>query len=69
MERIAPQLTVIFIECLRLSYHPYEWKRAITITLKKLKKEKYDNPKAYRLIALLNTYSKLLESIVARRLS
>ena len=53
---------------LRNGYHPYEWKKAITLALRKLGKADYIIPKAYRLIALLNTLGKLLKFILARRL-
>ena len=37
--------------------------------LRKLKKNDYTDLKAYRLIALLNTIGKALESVVARKLT
>ena len=37
--------------------------------LKKPAKGDYSQPKAYRLIALLNTLGKALESIIAKRIS
>jgi hypothetical protein len=44
------------------------FKRAITVLLRKLKKEDYLNSKAYRLIALLNTLGKVLKAVIAERI-
>ena len=52
----------------KLSIHPTAFKRAITVFLYKLKKEDYSNPKAYRLIALLNILKKALEAVIAERI-
>jgi len=41
---------------------------SITVVLKKLQKLDYTLPKAYRPIVLLNTISKVLKVIVARRI-
>ncbi|KAI5829284.1 hypothetical protein K523DRAFT_221698, partial [Schizophyllum commune Tattone D] len=40
-----------------------------TITLRKPGKPDYTVPKAYRPIALEDTFSKVIESVIARRLS
>jgi ribonuclease HI len=45
------------------------WKQFITVVLRKPGKPKYDVPKAYRPIALLNTIAKLLSAIVAEQLT
>ena len=45
------------------------FKKAHVIVLRKLNKEDYAQSKAYRLIALLNTLDKTLESIIAVRIS
>ena len=50
-------------------YHPKVWKQATGFILKKPKKPDYSLPKAYRVIALLNCLGKVLERILARRLS
>ena len=41
------------------------WKLSTTVVLRKPGKPRYDNPKAYRPIALLNTMSKVLTAIMA----
>jgi len=66
---LAPPLSNIFTACLRLGYHPTRWRSSITVVLRKPQKPDYTQPKAYRPIALLNTMAKLLEAIVARRMS
>ncbi|PIL24953.1 hypothetical protein GSI_12840 [Ganoderma sinense ZZ0214-1] len=53
-------------ECLQLGHHPAQWKFFTTITLRK---PSYLIPKAYRPIALEDTSSKVVESVVARRLA
>lgn len=45
------------------------WRKAIAIALAKPKKPDYSNPRAYRLIQLLDCLGKVLEKVVATRLS
>ena len=45
------------------------WKEFTTVVLRKPRKPKYNTPKAYRPIALLNTMGKVLTSIVAEQLT
>ena len=59
----------MFNAALRNGYHPNEWKRSVTLTLRKPKKGDYTDPKSYRPIALLNTIGKLLERVIASRIS
>jgi hypothetical protein len=61
-------LVRLFDACYKLSIHSTAFKRAITILLRKLKKEDYSDPKVYRLIALLNTLEKALEAVIAERI-
>jgi ribonuclease HI/exonuclease III len=49
--------------------HPRQWKQAIGIVLAKPNKENYSLPKSYRIIALLNCLGKVLEKVLATRLS
>jgi hypothetical protein len=42
-----------------------QWKEATTVILRKPRKSDYTDPSSYRLIALLNTFGKALESDVA----
>lgn len=55
--------------CVHLSYHPRVFKAANTIALKTPGKADYTVPKAYRSISLLNTMGKILETVMAKRLS
>ena len=52
-----------------MGYHPKAFRTAITVVLKKPRKPSYSDPAAYRPIALLNTLGKVLEAIIARRIS
>jgi hypothetical protein len=61
-------LIFLFQSCLELSYHSTVFKMINTITIKKLEKDDYIVFKAYRLIALLNTLSKSLESIINKKI-
>jgi ribonuclease HI len=66
---IAPHLGAIANACMQLAYHPKQWRLFSTITLRKPGKPDYSIPKAYRPIALEDTLSKVVETVVARRLS
>ena len=67
---ITPKrLQKLFSACLKLGYHPEAFRRAVTVVLKKPGKKDYTDPGAYRPIALLDTLGKVLESIVAKRIS
>jgi hypothetical protein len=59
----------IFSTSVNLRYYPKRWKTAMILALRKPGKPDYTVPKAYRLISLLNTLGKLLEAVMARRLS
>lgn len=50
-------------------HHPKVWKQATGFILKKPKKPDYSQPKAYRVISLLNCLGKVSERILAKRLS
>ncbi|KAJ7693986.1 hypothetical protein B0H16DRAFT_1232953, partial [Mycena metata] len=62
-------IVTVLRKCLRNGYHPREWRKAIAVALRKPRKPNYSNPRAYRLIQLLECLGKILEKIVARRLS
>jgi hypothetical protein len=67
--QIAPHLTRIFNWSLRLGYCPAHFRQSTTIVLRKPGKDHYTIPKAYRPIALLNTIGKLMDAVVANRIS
>lgn len=60
-------LTHIFNACLKLSYFPDIWKKAIVLAFKKPGKDSTD-PKNYRPISLLSTMGKLLEKCIMARM-
>ena len=54
---------------LRLGVHNDRWKRSVTVVLPKPGKPRYDTPKSYRPIQLLECLGKLVEKIVAKRIT
>lgn len=66
---IGEQLRRLFSACLKVGHHAEAFRRAITVVLRKPGKTTYTDPGAYRPIALLNTLGKVLEAIVAKRIS
>lgn len=56
-------------KCMENGYHPKDWRRAIAVAIRKPGKPDYSKPRAYRLIQLLECLGKVLEHIVAKRLS
>jgi hypothetical protein len=63
-------LSQIFNACIRTGYNPHHFQRSITVVLRKAGDDRdYRNPKSYRPVALLNTLGKVLESIIATRIS
>ncbi|KHJ30181.1 putative zinc knuckle domain protein [Erysiphe necator] len=66
---LSKVLVDLFNSCLRLGYHPRGFKESIKVVLRKPQKPSYDTSKAYRPVALLNTVGKLLEKLVANRIS
>ena len=69
IEVIANHLFYIFRAIFELETYPDEWQESIMVVLRKPGKPSYEEPKAYRPIALLNTLGKLLSSLVAEDLS
>ncbi|KAF5377839.1 hypothetical protein D9615_006682 [Tricholomella constricta] len=55
--------------CTQTGHHPKTWRRAIAVALRKPNKPDYSEPRAYRLIQLLECLGKVLEGIIARRLA
>jgi hypothetical protein len=48
-----------------MGYHPYTWKTAKGILLRKQGKPTYTITKAYRIISLLSCFGKVVEKVVA----
>lgn len=51
--------------CIRTGFHPYTWKTAKGVLLRKQNKPTYSVAKAYRVISLLNCLGKVVERAVA----
>jgi len=66
---ISNRLGYIFMEILNRKFYFMNWKRSNTVVLRKPRKPRYDVPKAYRPIALLNTMGKVLTALVAESLT
>ena len=69
LDILLPSLYELFNACLQQGYCPAHFKETITVVLRKQGKDDYTQPKSYRPIALLNTLGKVLEAIVANRLT
>ena len=59
----------IYTATMNKGWYYAPWKAFTTIVLRKPGKPRYDTPKAYRPIALLNTLAKVLTSIIAEQLT
>ena len=59
----------IFEASIQLGYYPRRWKTASIVVMRKDGKPDYTTPDAYRPISLLNTLGKILERVMAKRLS
>ena len=66
---ILDSLTRLFQACFDFEHYLRFFKEANTVILKKPNKPNYSEPKVYRLIALLNTLDKALETVISKRLS
>ncbi len=66
---IADTLLCIINNCLRIGHFPTNWKRARVCIIKKPKKESYREIKSYRPISVLNTFSKVFEKLLHKRLT
>ena len=66
---LRTNITYLFTKSIELGHYPVQWKRARIVVLRKPGKPDYAVPGAYRPISLLNTLGKLLEAVMARRLT
>ena len=67
--QILKVLYYIYNASMTIGYCPQHFKDSVTVALRKPGKGDYTTPKSYRPIALLNTVGKLLEFIIAKRIS
>jgi hypothetical protein len=63
------EFTRLATACLTLGYHSTHFREAVTVLLRKPRKPDYSDPAAYQPITLLNTLGKVLEAVIAQRLS
>ena len=66
---LGAHLTSVFNQSLNLGHCPAHFRCSTTVVLRKPGKDDYTVPKAYRPIALLNTIGKIMDAVLARRLS
>lgn len=66
---VKEQIVELYRASVRLRHLPEPWRIARIIPLRKPGKPDYTKPKAYRPISLLQTLSKGLEAVIAKRLS
>jgi ribonuclease HI len=66
---VNEEIFQIFTASINLGHYPRQWKAAKIVVLRKPNKPDYAIPGAYRPISLLNTLGKVLEAVVAKRLS
>ena len=69
LAKLISVLMSLFNACIIHKYHLKQFKKTQTIVLCKLKKSDYIDSKTYRLIALFNIMSKVLKSIMIKRLN
>jgi hypothetical protein len=62
-------LQPLILACYHFSYHPRHFKQSSTVALRKPGKGDYSAPAAWQPVALLNTYGKVLETVVASRIT
>jgi hypothetical protein len=69
VNKLITYLMSLFRVCVALSYHSCCFREIHIIALKKSRKKNYTDVKTYKSIAFLNTFDKVLKSIIARRIS
>ncbi|GMG17201.1 unnamed protein product [Aspergillus oryzae] len=62
-------VTLLFNACVRTGHNPHHFQSSTTVVLRKPGPRDYRIPKSYRPVALLNTLGKVLESVIATRIS
>jgi hypothetical protein len=69
VETLRSEIERLALVYIRIGYNPREFRTTIIVVLRKPRKSNYLDLAAYRLITLLNTLGKVIEAIIARRLS
>ena len=65
----SARITLLVQQAIRLQYHPQLWRHATGILLEKPNKRDRTLVKSYRVISLLNCFGKVVEKLVAGKLS
>jgi hypothetical protein len=68
-DTFVPAAARNFNACMRKGYNPQCVQQSITVTLRKGGSRDYRKPKSYRPVALINTFAKVLEAIMATRIA
>ncbi|KII88886.1 hypothetical protein PLICRDRAFT_83129, partial [Plicaturopsis crispa FD-325 SS-3] len=66
---LVPHMGPIIRATFQLEHYPHEWQISETVALRKPGKPDYSAPKAFRPIALLNSFAKIASSCVAEDLT
>lgn len=66
---IESELCRLFNACFKLGFFPSNWRKAITIIIRKNGKDNYSDPNSYRPIALLSCLGKILEKVITSRIT
>ena len=66
---ISPFLIPLLNSILDFSYHPILWCQGLVVVIPKPNKNDYSLPRSYHPISLLECFSKLLEKVIANRIS
>jgi hypothetical protein len=67
--KMADAIALLATACWELGHYPQQFKNARTVALRKPGKPSYSDPGAWRPIALLSTIGKVIETLIAKRLS
>lgn len=65
----ATPIYLLISRCANTGFHPHVWRKTTAVALRKPGKPDYSDPRAYRLIQLEECLGKVLEAVMARRLS
>jgi hypothetical protein len=69
VDKLMSHLMNLFRVCIALNYHSRCFREIHIIILKKSRKKNYTNVKTYKSIVFLNTFDKVLKSVIARRIN
>jgi hypothetical protein len=69
VNKLMTHLMNLFRVYVALNYHSRCFREIHIIILKKSRKKNYTNVKTYKSIAFLNTFDKILKSVIARRIN